>query len=323
MGTWPAYLETYESGRLKEKVAQALELLGKPQGDGVRCLVCPRRCRANRLQNEQGFCRTGRFPKVGSYFPHFGEEDVLRGWRGSGTIFFSHCNLRCAFCQNWDISQEGEGMLWSAEMIAEACLRLQERGCHNINFVTPEHLVPQVLEAVYLAVQKGLRLPIVYNTSAYDSPQSLELLAGVVDIYMPDFKFFDPALSARYLAAKDYPQVAKHSIRKMHCQVGPLQIEQKGPRAGLARRGVLVRHLVMPGCLEDTRNICRWLCQEFGPQVYLNIMGQYYPAGLVLESTRYPALARRLQPDELQAALRIARQEGITRLDYRAKALAL
>lgn len=317
MGSYPAYLEAYESGKLKAKVEQAKALLGAPQEDGACCLVCPRKCKVNRLENERGFCRTGRYPKIGSYFPHFGEEEVLRGSRGSGTIFFSHCNLRCAFCQNWDISQEGEGFVWTPEMIAGACISLQEKGCHNINFVTPEHVVPQVLEAIYLAIRSGLRLPIVYNTSGYDSRESLSLLEGVVDIYMPDFKFFDPRLAAKYCAAKDYPEVAKHAILEMHRQVGPLHIDETGPRAGLARRGVLVRHLVMPNHLDDSRNIFRWLYQNIGPDVYINIMAQYYPAGAVLDSNRYEAIARRLRPQEYAEALRIAREEGLSRLDQR------
>jgi putative pyruvate formate lyase activating enzyme len=307
-GWEPAYLALYRSGELAERVRRALASLG-------RCRVCPRDCDVDRLGDKYAFCKTGRYAAVASYFPHFGEEDCLRGWNGSGTIFFSHCNLRCVFCQNYDISQAAklsEVRGAPPERIAAMMLELQARGCHNINFVTPEHVVPQVLEALLVAVERGLRLPIVYNTSAYDSAESLAVLDGVVDIYMPDFKYWTSEGAARYLKAPDYPEVARGRIREMHRQVGDLRFDERG----LAYRGLNIRHLVMPGTLDETEAILRWIAQELGPTTYVNVMDQYYPAGRV-SATLYPELNRRLRPDEDRAARRAARAAGLERLDER------
>jgi len=301
----PAYMALFRSGELHRRAELAVQKLAD-------CHVCPRDCGVNRLEDRKAACRSGRYAVVASAFPHFGEEDCLRGWRGSGTIFFSWCNLRCVFCQNFDISQEGDGRVVRPEELAAMMLALQEAGCHNINFVTPEHVVPQVLEALVIAVERGLRLPIVYNTSAYDSLESLRLLDGVVDIYMPDFKFWDARLSLRYLRAKDYPEVARRAIREMHRQVGELKFDE----FGLAKRGVLVRHLVMPGFLDETRHILTFLAEEISPDTYVNIMDQYYPAGRVNER-KYPEINRRLTSEEYVEALRIAREVGLWRLDER------
>jgi putative pyruvate formate lyase activating enzyme len=284
--------------------------------DLAECRVCPRDCGVNRLENRWSACKTGRYAIISSCFPHFGEEDPLRGWNGSGTIFFAHCNLRCVFCQNYDISQgvkPGAAREGSPpDELAARMLELQHRGCHNINFVTPEHVVPQVIEAIALAAESGLTLPIVYNTSAYDSLESLELLDGIVDIYMPDFKYWSAELSACYLKAADYPTAARAAIREMHRQVGPLQIDANG----LARRGVLLRHLVMPGQLEETRAILRWVTTELGPETYVNLMNQYYPSGRV-DSLHYPEIDRRLREDEYHQAIAIAAELGLRRLDQR------
>lgn len=304
----PAYLSLYRSGELKRRAEEALA--------GLReCLVCPRNCRVNRLADRTAACKTGRYARVASYFPHFGEEDCLRGWRGSGTIFFSMCNLRCVFCQNFDISQAEASPSTPPERLARIMVHLQSLGCHNINLVTPEHVVPQVIEALCVAVEEGLRLPIVYNTSAYDSMESLRLLDGVVDIYMPDFKLWDPTLSLRYLKAKDYPEVARRVIREMHRQVGPLRFDENG----LARRGVLVRHLVMPGMLSQTEAILRFLAEEVSPETYVNVMAQYHPAGKVSEE-KYPEINRLLTGREYQEAIRMARDLGL-RLDERRRFL--
>jgi putative pyruvate formate lyase activating enzyme len=255
---------------------------------------------------------------VTSWHPHFGEEDCLRGWNGSGTVFFGHCNLRCVFCQNHEISQglrpgpATPGV--TPAHLAGIMLSLQERGCHNINLVTPEHVVPQVLEALALAVEWGLNLPIVYNTSAFDGPECLTLLDGVVDIYMPDFKFWSPERGRRYLRADDYPATARTAIRAMHRQVGTLTINQDG----LATRGVLLRHLVMPGALDDTRAILGWVANELGTDTYVNLMAQYRPAGRVTRGG-YPEIARRLEADELARAYAIAREVGLERLDGRSR----
>ncbi len=252
---------------------------------------------------------------VGSFFPHFGEEDCLRGWNGSGTIFFTHCNLRCVFCQNFDISQAVRPAPASGhrpEVIAAMMLWLQEQGCHNINFVTPEHVVPQIVEALLIAAEGGLHLPVVYNTSAYDARASLALMDGLVDIYMPDFKYWTGEASGRYLMAADYPDAARAAIREMHRQVGPLQLDADG----LAVHGLLIRHLVMPGALEETRRILEWIAAELGPDTYVNLMDQYRPAGKV-SAERFPELNRELERSEFQAAQQIARDLGLTRLDLR------
>ena len=236
---------------MKEKAQEALELLRA-------CTVCPRNCKVDRLANKTATCKCGRYARVASAFAHFGEEDCLRGWNGSGTIFFSWCNLRCVFCQNYETSQLGEGEQVTPPQLANIMLRLQQAGCHNINLVTPEHVVPQILEALVIAVERGLRLPLVYNTSAYDGPDSLRLMDGVVDVYMPDFKLWDSTRTLKYLLARDYADAARRAIQTMHDQVGALRVDEKG----LALHGVLVRHLVMPGLLDDTRAIMEYLARQ-------------------------------------------------------------
>lgn len=248
---------------------ELLERIGRAREELRRCRVCPRHCDVDRLAGSTAVCRTGRHAWVGAAFAHFGEEDCLRGWRGSGTIFFSFCNLKCVFCQNFDISWEGrESRKVDAEGLARLMIQMQELGCHNVNFVTPEHVVPQIVEALPVAIEMGLRLPLVYNTSSYDSATSLEILNGLIDIYMPDFKFWRPETSKRLMAAEDYPQVARARILEMHQQVGPLRFAEDG----LALRGVLVRHLVMPGGLEETGEIVRWVAREVSPDTYVHIM---------------------------------------------------
>ncbi len=274
------------------------------------CRACPRDCEVDRLADATAACHTGRLARVGSAFHHFGEEDCLRGWRGSGTIFFSFCNLRCVFCQNWDVSQAGHGDELSPERLAAVMLELQRTGAHNINFVTPEHVVPQLLEALVVAIEGGLALPIVYNTSSYDAIHSLELMDGIVDIYMPDFKFWDQAPSKTYLKAADYPEIARTAVREMHRQVGPLEI---GPD-GLARRGVLVRHLVMPEGLAGTAEIMRFLAHDVSPETYVNVMGQYRPEH---QASRHAELDRCTTDEELREAKRTARRQGVRRLDER------
>jgi putative pyruvate formate lyase activating enzyme len=296
----PRYLKTHRSGQLAEKVAAAREALNA-------CTLCPRCCRVNRLEDKIGVCRTGRWAWVASAFPHFGEEDCLRGWRGSGTIFFSHCNLRCVFCQNFDISQQGCGRPVHAEELANRMLRLQGMGCHNINLVTPEHVVAQIVEALPIAIERGLRLPLVYNTSGYDALESLHLMDGLVDIYMPDVKFWDPERSLRYVKAKDYPEAARAAIKEMHRQVGDLQFDQHG----LAVRGLLVRHLVMPHELADTEAVMRFLAEDVSPDTFVNIMAQYRPAWKAFD---YPELSRGITVEEYQRAVEAARRAGLHRV---------
>jgi putative pyruvate formate lyase activating enzyme len=267
----------------------------------------------NRLAGELGVCRTGRWAIVSSAFPHHGEEDCLRGTRGSGTIFFSCCNLRCVFCQNADISQRATGRPHTAEGLAELMLALQAGGCHNINLVTPEHVAPQIVEALGVAIPAGLRIPIVYNTSAYDGAASLSLMDGLVDIYMPDFKFWEPETAARLARAEDYPQVARAAIAEMHRQVGVLRTDHDG----LARRGLLVRHLIMPGLGAETAAILRWIADVISPDTYVNIMGQYRPEHRVPGNRRYADIDRRPLPAEMAAALDAAADAGLWRLDHR------
>jgi len=309
----PAYLEVHRRGRLAERVDAALDELRD-------CRACPRDCGVNRLRDQSRVCHTGRFARVASYGPHHGEEDCLRGRFGSGTIFFSQCNLRCVFCQNWDISQNTAGTERDASYVADLMLQLQDAGCHNINFVTPEHVAPQVIEAIAEAVPRGLKLPVVYNTSAYDAVRSLELLDGLVDIYMPDFKFWKRETSLRLCKAKDYAERATEAILEMHRQVGPLKF---GPD-GIARRGVLVRHLVMPGQLDETASIFRWLAEAVSPDTYVNIMAQYRPefrVGTPGPGTqgrpRYPEIDRRPAGDELDSAYALAGRAGLWRFDQR------
>ena len=307
----PAYRALERSGAMADRARAALQEL-------EHCCACPRHCGVNRLAGQVGFCRSGRYARVASAFAHHGEEDCLRGRHGSGTIFFSLCNLRCVFCQNWDISQQPAGVECTGQRIAELMLALQRQGCHNINFVTPEHVVPQVIEALVEAIPRGLRLPIVYNTSAYDSIDSLKLLDGLVDIYMPDFKFWDSESAERLCKASDYPERARAAVLEMHRQVGALKF---GPD-GVARRGVLVRHLVMPGQLDQTVAIFEWLAREVSPDTFVNIMPQYRPAHRVGHTDQagrsmYAEIDRCPTLDELAAAYDAARRAGLWRFDER------
>jgi putative pyruvate formate lyase activating enzyme len=299
----PAYLETHRKGLFRERIEKALALLQS-------CTLCPRLCRINRLEGEKGTCRAGLLPAVSSYSPHFGEERPLVGQHGSGTIFLTHCNLRCRFCQNYSISHLGEGREISSERLARMMLELQNMGCHNINFVTPTHYVPQVLEALPAAIEKGLGIPLVYNSSGYDSVATLPLLDGIIDIYMPDIKFADSAPAEEYCQAADYPEVARAAVREMHRQVGDLVQDERG----IARRGLLVRHLVLPERLAGTAEVVRFLADEISPDTYLNIMDQYHPCGDI--PPRSP-LGRRVSGDEYEQALELAGQAGLTRLDKR------
>jgi putative pyruvate formate lyase activating enzyme len=307
----PAYLKLYRSGELGARVERA-------RAELADCCACPRNCHINRLKDEKRVCHTGRHAIVSSAFAHFGEEDCLRGWNGSGTIFFGLCNLRCVFCQNWDISQQQVGKECNAEHIAELMLALQDQGCHNINFVTPEHVAPQVIEAIAVAVPAGLRLPIVYNTSAYDALSSLRLLDGLIDIYMPDFKFWHRESARRLVKAKDYPERAREAILEMHRQVGDLRLGDDG----LARRGLLVRHLVMPGQENEAAAIFNWLAQEVSRDTYVNVMGQYRPeheVGTTAKdgSKKYNDIDRKSTVSEMNTAYRAARRAGLTRFDER------
>ena len=305
----PAYLKTYNRGLLKGKIEQAYEILNA-------CNLCPRGCGVDRLSGEKGICQIGKQAIVSSFNPHFGEENPLVGDHGSGTIFFARCNLLCVFCQNYDISHEGDGVEFSSEQLAKAMLFLQDKGCPNINFVTPTHVIPQILAALAKAIEAGLRVPLVYNTGGYDRSETLAILDGVFDIYMPDFKFWDPKVAEELSDAPDYPEVAREALKEMHRQVGDLVTDQQG----IAQRGLLIRHLVLPEGLAGTRQVMSFLAKEISPNSYVNIMAQYRPCG---RASEVQALRRAITKEEYEEAIQDARSEGITRLDERKRVFVL
>ncbi|MBC7324141.1 MAG: radical SAM protein [Moorella sp. (in: Bacteria)] len=294
MAAYPGYLDSSRSGRLKELAAGLMERLKD-------CTVCPHHCHVNRMKGELGFCRAGLEVEIGGYGPHFGEEPPLVGRGGSGTIFFSHCNLGCVFCQNYDISRGHHGEKVSLEKLARIMLSLQERGCHNINLVTPSHYVPQIIAALAIAAERGLGLPLVYNCGGYEEKATLEQIAGLIDIYMPDFKYADPEVGKRLSHVPDYPQVAKEAIKEMQRQVGDLQVDAEG----IARRGLIIRHLVLPGGLAGTKEVMEFIAREISPYAYINVMNQYYPT---YEAYRYGPLSRRITREEFKEALEAARR---------------
>lgn len=296
----PPYISLYQSGELLLRANMAREMLRN-------CQLCPRNCEVNRLEGELGICNTGELARISSYFPHYGEEPPLVGYCGSGTIFFSYCSLKCIFCQNYTISHLGEGVEISPNAIADMMLELQRQGCHNINFVTPTHVVPQILGALQIAVEKGLCIPLVYNTGGYDSVETLRLLEGIIDIYMPDIKYSSSDVAKRLSKAGDYPDIARAAILEMHRQVGDLILDERG----IAFRGLLVRHLVLPGGIAGTREAMRFLATEVSRNTYVNIMDQYYP---YYKAKDHPLINRRITSEEYQEALRIAQEEGLERI---------
>ncbi|MGE5346729.1 MAG: radical SAM protein [Acidithiobacillales bacterium] len=303
-GPEPAYLALLRSGELAERVAEARRRLSD-------CDLCARLCHVDRLEGISGaVCRTGELARVHGFGPHFGEEDPLRGTHGSGTIFFSWCNLRCDFCQNWTISQRGDGDEVSPQVLAARMLELQDFGCHNINLVSPSHVVAQVLEALEIAARAGLRRPIVFNTGGYDSLPALRLLDGVVDIYMPDMKYGDAAIAKRYSHVPDYPEVNRAAVKEMHRQVGDLVLDGQG----VAVKGLLVRHLLLPNGLAGTGAVLEFLAREISANTYVNLMTQYHPDG---RAVRLEPLGRRISRDEWLEALALAAAAGLTRLDGR------
>lgn len=304
----PAYLARLREGELERRVEIARQ-------HEHACDLCARYCGVDRAE-KLGGCRTGVRARVSSYGPHYGEEDPLRGWRGSGTIFFAWCNLRCQYCQNYTISQAPSGQEIGSHELARMILDLQRMGCHNINLVSPSHVVAEILEALLIAAQNGLRLPLVYNTGGYDSPEALRLLNGVIDIYMPDMKYSDARTARRLSKIGNYPAVNRAAVKEMHRQVGDLSLDEHG----IARRGLLVRHLVLPGGLAGTEEIVRFLAEEISPNTYLNLMDQYRPA---YKAAQYPPLDRPLRKEEFEEALNLARRAGLKRLDKRRSDLFL
>jgi putative pyruvate formate lyase activating enzyme len=301
----PAYVPLLESGELARRAEVAWRHLED-------CDLCARYCHVNRRAGVEGaVCRTGERARVASWGPHHGEEDPLRGWGGSGTIFFGWCNLRCVFCQNWDISQRAAGREVEPAEIADMMLELQADGCHNVNFVSPSHVVAQIIAAVEIAARKGLRLPLVYNTGGYDSFEALQLLDGIVDIYMPDMKYGDAGLARKYSKVRDYVAANRQAVKEMHRQVGDLVVDEHG----IAQRGLLVRHLVLPDNIAGTESVLEFLAEEVSRDTYVNLMDQYRPC---YRADEYPELDRQITRAEYDAALASAARHGITRLDHRA-----
>jgi putative pyruvate formate lyase activating enzyme len=300
----PAYVNLLRSGQMQQRVTLASRHLED-------CDLCARYCHVNRKQTIDGaVCRTAELAVVHSFGPHHGEENPLRGWNGSGTIFFSWCNLRCVFCQNWDISQKGIGRETTPEQLAGMMLALQQQGCHNINFVSPSHVVAQIIAAVAIAAEKGLRLPLVYNTGGYDSMEALRLLDGVIDIYMPDMKYGDSAMARKYSKVRNYTEQNFTVVREMHRQVGDLVLDENG----IALRGLLVRHLVLPNDIAGTNEVLGFIAREISTNTYINIMDQYRPC---YRADDYPDVDRPVTLQEYQRAITAAHHAGLHRLDNR------
>jgi putative pyruvate formate lyase activating enzyme len=301
---FPAYGRLELEGKLAERIEQADEIL-------EACELCPRRCGVNRSAGERGYCRAPSKVMVYSAHPHFGEEVTLVGEGGSGTVFFSNCNLRCVFCQNWSISHKGLGDRIADERLADEMIRLQQIGCHNINLVTPTHIMPHILRATRIAFRKGLRLPLVYNTSGYERVEILKILDGIVDIYLPDLKYMDGEQSAKFSAgAYDYPEVAREAILEMHRQVGFHTTDEEGH----AVHGLMIRHLVMPNRVAGTREFTRWVADEVSPETYVNIMSQYHVA---YRAAEFEEIGRAITVEEYLEAMSWAEEAGLTNLDPR------
>jgi putative pyruvate formate lyase activating enzyme len=295
----PSYLKLYRTGELKKRIETAYALMGK-------CTICPRKCAVNRLKNERGICGIGLLPLVSSFNAHFGEEPPISGHSGSGTIFFTRCNLKCVYCQNYPISQLGHGEEVTIQRLAEIMLSLQKDKCHNINLVTPTHVVPQILAALLIASEKGLNIPLVYNSGGYESQETLKLLDGVIDIYLPDAKYSNNGSSLKYSGAGNYVEVNKKTLLEMHRQVGDLVMDEEG----IAQRGLLIRHLVLPENISGSKEVLTFIARKISPNTYMSLMAQYHPAH---RANDYPELSRRVVLEEYAAVLKIARRLGLDR----------
>jgi len=293
----PSYIPLYRQGILAQRIEEARALLWS-------CRVCPRACGKNRLLVEAGFCGGGRWAKVASVNLHWGEEPPLVGEGGSGTIFFSHCSLRCCFCQNYPISHLGNGRVVDEAGLAQMMLDLQERGAVNINLVTGSHFLPQILEALPMAIEGGLHLPLVYNCGGYESLEGLRLLEGIIDIYLPDAKYGEAELAQLYSKAPDYVEVNRRALKEMYRQVGDLQVDWQGR----ARRGLIVRHLILPNQTRNTQSVLSFLASELNPRIHISLMSQYFPAN---EARKFPGLRRKVMEREVQAALETMEDLGL------------
>jgi len=291
MPDYPSYLKAFESGKLKETGCRLFDSL-------AYCAICPRKCKVNRLENKTGFCKTGKLAEVHSFFCHHGEEPPLSGTKGSGTIFFSHCNMACVYCQNYEFSQLGAGREYTPEDLAGVMLKLQGMGCHNINLVTPTHVLAQILKALQLACEQGLKIPLVYNTGGYELTEVIKLLDGIVDIYLPDMRYADSAISKKLSQAADYPRYNQEAVREMYRQVGRAEFDADG----LIRRGLIIRHLVLPNRASGTEKIMRFIAKEISKDTYISLMSQYLPYH---KASGYPEISRRLKKEEYGEAKKI------------------
>ncbi len=293
------YIELFKAKELKKRIKKIMDLLES-------CEICPNKCRVNRIKNEKGLCNTGRIACISSYNPHFGEEAPLVGIYGSGTIFFANCNLKCVFCQNYDISQEGKGKEITPEKLADIMISLQSMGCHNINLVSPTHVIAQILEALPFAIEKGLKIPIVYNSNGYDEVKILKILDGIIEIYMPDFKYGDDNLAEKYSGIKNYFNIACKAIKEMQRQVGDLSIEK-----GIAKNGLIIRHLVLPENIAGSEKVIKFIAENISRNVYLNIMYQYRPEYMAY---KYPELNKSINLDEYEKVIDFALKCGLKRV---------
>ncbi len=294
---YPAYLESYHNGKLDRVIEKTFGVLGS-------CCICPRKCKVDRLNDKKGFCRTGLKPKICSFMPHYGEEPPISGNRGSGTIFFSACNMSCVYCQNYEFSQLDEGREVETKELADFMLQLQGMGCHNINLVTPTHVLPQILKALKPAIEKGLKIPIVYNTGGYELPEIIKLLDGIVDIYLTDSRYADTDMAIKYSCAPDYPKFNQAALREMHRQVGIAQMDSQG----IIKRGVIIRHLVLPNNISGTEKIMRFIAEELSQDTYISLMSQYSP---YYKANQFPEISRRITYEEYEEAKKIMEECGL------------
>jgi putative pyruvate formate lyase activating enzyme len=298
----PLYLEKLNPNELQQRADVLKKMLEE-------CRLCPNACAVNRIDGETGNCNSTDEVIISSYGPHFGEEPELVGLYGSGTIFFTNCNLSCIYCQNYDISQLGIGKKISVEELSDIMISLQRRGCHNINLVTPTHFVPQIVQALIIAIEKGLEIPLVYNCGGYESVETLTLLENIIDIYMPDIKYSDNEVASGLSGIKNYWNVVRAAVKEMHRQVGDLHIDRKG----IAKRGLLIRHLVLPDNLAGSEKVLDFVADEISKNTYINIMDQYHPA---YKANEYSGLNRRIKSDEYQKVLEYAMLKGFRRGFY-------
>jgi len=295
---FPIYLEAHHSGRLDQLIEETFKLLES-------CSICPRKCKVNRLKGELGFCKTGLKPKVCSFLPHHGEEPPVSGSRGSGTIFFSHCNMACVYCQNYEFSQMGLGKEAGPEELADFMLQLQDMGCHNINLVSPTHVMPQFLKALSIAIPKGLKIPIVYNTGGYELPEMIKLLDGIVDIYLPDMRYADNQMSVKYSSAPDYPKYNQEALKEMHKQVGIAKIDNEG----IIKKGLIIRHLVLPDNIAGTEQVMQFIATKLSKHTYISLMSQYFPC---YKAAQHKEILRRITSEEYESAKAAMEKYGLS-----------